>query len=73
MSNKALLIQKRFGQKVKQLRLDKELSQLELAIECELEKTAISRIENGRTNVTLKTAFILSEALGVDMKDLFEK
>jgi DNA-binding XRE family transcriptional regulator len=47
------------------------MSQTELASLCDLEKTSISRIENGRTNVTLKTCVILSKALDVKLVDLF--
>jgi len=41
-------------------------------VKCNLEKTAISRIENGRNNVTLKTIVLLSEALEIELKDLFD-
>ena len=63
---------KKFGAKVKGIRRGKGLSQLDLAVKCNLEITAISRIENGRTNVTFKTVLILSEALGIELKDLFD-
>ena len=63
---------KNFGAMVKRMRRDKGLSQLDLAVKCNLEKTAISRIENGRTNVTLKTIVLLSEALEIELKDLFD-
>lgn len=62
---------KNFGTMVKRRRRDKGLSQLDLAAKCNLEKTAISRIENGRTNVTLKTIVLLSEALEIELRDLF--
>ena len=48
------------------------MSQLDLASYCNLEKTSISRIENGRTNTTLKTMVILSTALEVELKELFD-
>ncbi len=51
------------------IRLSKNLSQLQLAILCDYEKTTISRIENGRTNVTLKTITIISKALQVKVED----
>lgn len=65
------LHKKQFGERVKMLRESTNMSQTELASLCDLEKTSISRIENGRTNVTLKTCVILSKALGVDLIDLF--
>ncbi len=63
---------KSFGLLVKRVRESKGMSQLDLASLCDLEKTSISRIENGRTNITLKTAIALSIALEVKLKDLFD-
>lgn len=61
----------KFGLNLKKLRLEKKLSQLDLAVKCNYEKTTISRIENGRTNITLKTALSLSESLEVNLTELF--
>ena len=63
---------KLFGVNLKSIRLRKELSQLDLAVLCDYEKTTISRIENGRTNVTLSTIVTLAEALEVPVAKLFE-
>ena len=65
--------QQLIGTNIKRFRTEQELSQLDLAVMCNLEKTAISRIENGRTNLTLKTALILSDALEIEVVDLFKK
>ena len=64
--------QKKFGSNLKKVREGKGYSQSSLAAISELEKTGISRIENGRTNVTLKTALQLSDALNVPLKSLFD-
>lgn len=64
--------QKQLGKRVKALRKDKHFSQLDLASICNYEKTTISRIENGRTNITLKTLVNLSLALEVELKAFFE-
>lgn len=62
----------KFGLQLKKLRISKGMSQLDLAAYCNLEKTSISRIENGRTNTTLKTMVILSNALEIKVADLFD-
>ncbi|MGB1042820.1 MAG: helix-turn-helix domain-containing protein [Tenacibaculum sp.] len=73
ISQKELLkYQKSVGKRVKSLRKEREMSQLDLAALCDLEKTSISRIENGRSNITLKTALLLSKSLEVELKTLFE-
>lgn len=64
--------QKKLGQRIKEVRESKELSQLDVASICDYDKTTISRIENGRTNITLKTLVTLALAMEVDISELFE-
>ena len=61
-----------FGSLLKQIRESKGLSQLDLAARCGMEKSSISRIENGRTNITLTSAVLLSSSLEVPLKMLFD-
>ena len=63
--------QKKFGARVRELRIEKGMSQLDLAVACGFEKTTISRIETGRTNVTLKTLLTLCDSLEVTLKEVF--
>jgi transcriptional regulator with XRE-family HTH domain len=63
--------QKVFGENVRTIRQAKGMSQTDLAAICGYEKTAISRIENGRTNVTIKTASSIAAALETDVQLLF--
>jgi len=58
------------GAKIKKVRAGKKLSQHELAVLCKFEKASMSRIEAGKTNVTLLTLFKISRALEVDIADL---
>lgn len=64
--------QKKLGQRIREIRESKELSQLDVASVCDYDKTTISRIENGRTNITLKTLVTLALAMEVDISQLFE-
>jgi len=63
--------QKGVGKSLKKVRLSKNLSQLDLAVLCDMEKTSISRIENGRTNITLRTIYKLSYTLNIKYSELF--
>lgn len=70
---------KQFGNNLKKIRESKNMSQFDLATvmnnlnsESVIDKTTISRIENGRTNITLTTAIKLSLALEIDLKTLFD-
>ncbi len=43
------------GQRIKELRLRKKMTQHKLAMSCNFEKASMSRIEAGKTNMTLLT------------------
>lgn len=62
----------RFGQRVRQLRQVKALSQEELAFRTSLDRTYVSGIERGRRNVGLRNVQALAKALDVTIAQLFE-
>jgi len=58
--------------RIRELRKQRNLSQNELALQCNFEKASLSRIECGKTNVTILTLKKISEALQADMSEFFE-
>ena len=68
------LIQKLVGNKIKEIRVSKGLSQIDLVSRMEIstDPNNISRLEAGRSNITLFTIYRLSLALEVPMKDLLD-
>lgn len=65
-------IKKKFGERVKQLRLEKGLSQEALANEANLDRTYIPSIEKGERNVSITVIEKLASGLGVRIVNLFE-
>jgi len=63
-------ILKRFGQRVKSLRLEKGWSQEELARRADLHRTYIGSIERHERNVSLLNVERIAKALKVNIKDL---
>lgn len=63
---------KRFGERVRQYRLARNLSQEGLAYESGLSYSHINRIERGELNAGLSTVFMLARTLEVELKDLFD-
>ena len=59
------------GSRIKELRLKKDMTQNELAILCNFEKASMSRIESGKTNVTILTLRKISTALEVEIVEFF--
>jgi transcriptional regulator with XRE-family HTH domain len=64
-------IQKQFGDRVRELRKLKQLSQETLALACDLDRTYIGGVERGERNISLVNIYKIAEALGVGAKDLF--
>ena len=65
-------IYKIVGKRIKALRENASLTQLDLAELCNMEKANISRIERGATNITIKTLYKISVSLNVTMYDIFK-
>ena len=65
-------IQKHFGERVRELRKQKGLSQEALALACDLDRTYIGGVERGERNISLINICKIAEALGVNAKELFD-
>ena len=70
MSKKDL---QQFGKRLKFLRLDKELTQLELAEILDMSPNFIGMIERGERNTTVENVFKIARALGIKPSNLFEE
>ena len=64
-------IQKQFGDRIRELRLSKGLSQEELAFRVKIHRTYIGGIERGERNPSLKNIAAIANALGVTLSELF--
>jgi transcriptional regulator with XRE-family HTH domain len=64
-------IKKYFGNRVRELRTEKKLSQEALATACGLHRTYIGNVERGEKNISLENIEKIAEALDVKMSVLF--
>lgn len=64
-------LNKRFGERVRELRIAKGWSQDELAYKADLHRTYVGGVERAERNVTLQTVEKIARALGVEPQDLF--
>jgi transcriptional regulator with XRE-family HTH domain len=65
-------LQQKIGERIRQLRESKGISQQNLAAICNFEKANLSRIEAGRTNPTISTLYKISQALEMTIADLID-
>ena len=61
------------GEKIKQLRLQCDLTQEELASRCELSKGYISQLENDLTSPSIATLKDILTAVGSSLKEFFSE
>ena len=61
------------GDKLKQLRLQNDFTQEELADRCELTKGYISQLENDLTSPSIATLIDILSALGTNLKEFFSE
>ena len=61
----------KFGQRVRELREAKHLSQEDLAFRAGVHRTYLGGIERGERNPSLRNIAALAKALGVKLPDLF--
>ena len=59
------------GRKVKFLRLEKGISQTDMAEAIGLSQTNLSNMESGRTAITIQNLFKMQKILGCKMSDFF--
>ena len=63
---------KEFGSNLKKIRLAKHITQAQLAIDCEVDVSVISRIERGVVNTCLSNINTIAKALAIEPKELFD-
>jgi len=63
---------KRFGQRVKELRKENEMTQEDLAFKIEVDRSYMGFIERGEKNPTLKNIDKIAKAFSVSLGELFK-
>lgn len=70
--NQPLSAREVFGRNLRRARRLREVSQEELALRADLSRTYVSEVERGVRNVSIDNMGLLSQALGVPLRDLVD-
>ena len=60
------------GEWIRSVRIQKNMNQQDLAARCNFEQSNMSRIEAGRTNLTVRSLDRIARALDVKIRDLVD-
>jgi len=65
-------IKKNIGLRIKELRTKLGISQQELSYRCELDRTYITSVENGKRNISIVNLEKIAHALNLTIKEFFD-
>ncbi len=63
---------KDIGKRIRELRKERDMTQLDLAIKSNIDERQIQRLEASRTSPTLKTLYKVIKGLSLDFKTFFD-
>lgn len=63
---------KQFGQRLRELRLEKGVTQESLAYSTDLHLSQIGRIERGEIGASISFVFLFAKTLGVEPREFFD-
>jgi len=66
------MIVKKFGERIKELRLKLGLSQEKFALLIDMDRTYYASIESGKRNVSLRNIEKISKGFGISISELFQ-
>ena len=65
-------IEQKIGDRIKEIRVTKKLTQEQLAWEADVDRTYMNHVENGRKNISIKSLEKIIKALNTDMSTFFK-
>ena len=63
---------KALGRRIKELRERQEISQSQLAFECDIPRTQVSRIELGTHSTSVSNILAIANSLNIRLKELYD-
>ena len=66
------MITTKFGERIKQIRLSKGISQEKFALSIEMDRTYYASVENGKRNISIVNIEKIAKGLEVSLEELFQ-
>ncbi len=66
------MIKKEFGDRVRELRLEANLSQEKFALLIDMDRTYLASVENGKRNISLENIAKIANGFNITIEELFK-
>lgn len=66
------MIKKKFGERVRKLRLEANLSQEKFALLIDMDRTYLASVENGKRNISLENIAKIANGYNITIEELFK-
>ncbi len=63
-------ISSKIGNIIRKKRVEKDITQEMLALQCNIDRSYMGRIERGEVNLTVEKLYMIAKVLAVDVKQL---
>lgn len=65
------MITKKFGERVRELRTQKNMSQEKFALHIDMDRTYLASVESGKRNISLENIDKIAAGFGITLEELF--
>lgn len=65
------MIKRRFGERIKKLRMDRNISQEKFALQINMDRTYYASVENGKRNISIENIEKIANGFGISLEELF--
>ncbi len=66
------MIRKKFGNRVRELRIQENLSQEKFALLIDMDRTYLASVEHGKRNISLENISKIAEGFHITLEELFK-
>lgn len=66
------MIKQKFGERIKKLRIERNLTQEQLAFNISMDRSYLASVELGKRNISLENIYKLANGFGITLQELFE-
>lgn len=66
------MIKQKFGNRVRELRTQANLSQEKFALSINMDRTYLASVENGKRNISLENIYKIANGFNITLEDLFK-